>query len=275
MEDLLAEKPAAQLEKFLSRCAEVSSVNTDTIRKIATETTTYLKGNQEKRQSMECGQALQKQWYDSLAAGQPDFSVYATDYYLAELWACWTVYSRQALRGILSEKSLPDFGGIAKNLGAPKRIVDLGCGCGYTTAALKQMFPASEVVGTNIGDTVQSRIAVLMGKEFGFTVVDDLAKIGGADTVFASEYFEHIEEPIGHLREVLSLRPSAMLVANAFGTKAIGHFTTYKLDDVRVSGEDASKFFHNAMRGGGYTKIKTKLWNNRPSYWVRTGKRFQ
>jgi hypothetical protein len=91
-----------------------------------------------------------------------------------------------------------------------------------------------------------------------------------ADLVFASEYFEHFEEPIAHLVEVVELtRPRALLIANAFSAKSIGHFDEYVVDGRRVSGDVVGRRFNDTLRRIGYSKIETRLWNNRPAYWKR------
>jgi methylase of polypeptide subunit release factors len=70
---------------------------------------------------------LEQQWYDSVARGHPDYSVYDTPWYVAESFACWYVYSRHYLK--LCEKAQ-----IFDSLDV-RSVVDLGCGIGLTTAA--------------------------------------------------------------------------------------------------------------------------------------------
>ncbi len=263
--NFLIDKPIEQMSYFLNKVSNISSVDVNDIKIIADKTIKYLKGNSDFRQSTEEAQTLQLQWYASLDIDKPDFSVYETDYYLAELWACWIVYSRQALRNIVSK-------GIAHDLEGVKRVIDLGCGIGFSTAALKQIFPRADVFGTNIGDTTQMKVARSMAQEFDFAVVSNLKDIPADDSktlVLASEYFEHFQSPIAHLDEILTLRPTTMLIANAFGTKAIGHFETYRIDGAIVAGEHASLIFNKTLRDRGFTKIKTKLWNNRPALWQK------
>lgn len=265
-QSILDVKPRDAFEAFLHECAAVG-LDADRIRTVAVATMAYLRSTSVGRRPLQSAQRLEQGWYASLARGKPDWKVYASDSYLSELWACWSVYSRPYLRSVRSPSSLPSVGGVVKDLGRVRNVVDLGCGFGYTTAALRQMFPSAKVFGTNIEGTVQTTLAQRLGKRYGFQVglpANDQA----ADLVFASEYFEHFESPIGHLRYVLSTyRPRALLVANAFGTRAIGHFHRYKVAGAMLDGKATSRRFHLELRQRGFKKVRTALWNNRPAYW--------
>lgn len=212
-------------------------------------------------------QELENKWYESLRTGAPWYGVYSADYYIADLWACWVVYSRKYLLSIMSPKSL-DTGSIYNELIGIKSFCDLGCGIGITTSAMKEMFPSSKAYGTNILGSQQSDFAIMMSRKYGFTLVQQPSDISGEiDFIFASEYFEHFYKPVEHLREVLRLKPKYMLIANAFGSKSIGHFPVYFVDGDRLDGKKTSKAFNDELRKNGYEKVKTNLWNNRPSYW--------
>lgn len=267
---LLTTDPRVLIEQFLNECADVGVKDIAGIRRIAIQTIAHLRGSPQARSVTEQEQELQQRWYDALTAGTIDWSVYATDYYLAEMWACWTVYSRKYLMQMSVPKVLPPHG-LVSHLGQVNRIVDLGCGIGFTTAALHQMFPMADVWATNLGGAAQTEVARRMGLRFRFHIVEQVKEIAmPADLVFASEYFEHIPAPLDHLREVLdTLRPRALLIANSFGTLAIGHFHRYQIDGQPVSGVLVSKLFNAMLRQRGYVKVKTKMWNQRPAYWVR------
>lgn len=209
-------------------------------------------------------------WYASVDAGAPDWSVYAGDAYLAEAWVCWKIYSRKYLH----ELSKP--GGFLARLPVLSSIVDLGCGLGYTTAVLRELFPmARSVVGTNLPDTKQWAFATRLGKEYGFSLRSSLLGIGGVDLVFASEYFEHFEEPLRHLRDVLTqLRPKILITANTFTGRSVGHFNRYLCPDtdqspVMFAGRDVSHRFNRMLRESGYAQVPVKHWNNRPTVWHR------
>ena len=204
---------------------------------------------------------LEKKWYKSLATGRPDYSVYATEEYLEDLWACWYIYSRKYLRHIRAKLKI-----------RPAFVLDLGCGFGYTTAALSQMFPRAKVVGTNLPGTVQMKIAKRSAK--GYTI-EDLSRVQGRpDLVFASEYFEHHERPIEHLRKVLALKPRALLVANTFNARSIGHFDEYTVDGQSCTGPATSRRFSQELLAHGFEGIPTGFWNSRPTYWrLRRGQR--
>lgn len=213
---------------------------------------------------------LDQKWYYSLRElNEKDYSVYSTEEYLAELWACWIVYSRKYLREIKRAKSFPPHGFMVE-FSDVKLVVDLGCGLGMTTAALKQMFPKSRIIGTNLDETPQMEISKSISNDFGFELVSCPSQIDGkADLVFSSEYFEHFEEPVKHLKEIIDfIEPKRMLIANAFSGDSIGHFDNYIVNGIVIPSNMMNKFFNSSLRFFGYRKIKTKLWNNRPSYWV-------
>jgi SAM-dependent methyltransferase len=246
---------------------------TETLREIALRTVKYLRGDKLSREQMQDGQELMNTWYKSLSSGSPDYSVYDTEYYLAELWACWVIYSRKYLLSIQSPKSM---GGISilRHIGKPDGVLDLGCGFGYTTAALKELFSVSDVIGTNLDNTTQMRMARMFGDKYNFAMVSDLANIHQShiDLVFASEYFEHIPMPIAHLHEVLDLSPRCLLIANTFTAKSIGHFDYYRIGNSYYDGRKTSRIFNDQLRRRGYKKMETNLWNSRPAYWVKDGR---
>jgi SAM-dependent methyltransferase len=261
---ILDEKPQKALYNFLWKCTELRGVDVALVSEVATQTIKYLRGRSADRAQMRIAQVLEQRWYASLDAGSPDWSVYNTDYYMGELWACWIVYSRGYLRSLYRA-------GIVEDLSGIRGVVDLGCGFGYTTAALKEMFPSATVVGTNLEGTVQIELARRIAARAHFSIVPDIKDIATpVNFVFASEYFEHILEPILHLQEVIQrLQPRAFIIANAFGTRSIGHFDYYNVDGHPLDAKKTSKKFNDTLRLNGYSKVKTGLWNNRPTYWKR------
>lgn len=212
---------------------------------------------------------MMDQWYASLEKDikNPDYSVYSDPYYFAETWLCWKLYSRITLRActVIKDKTLgmPLFADMQK----VKTAFDLGCGMGYTTAAIKQFFTDSRVIGTNFKESAQFKFAENFGKQYNFEMMD--THIGTkADLIFASEYFEHIQEPIVHLKSVLDeCEPRYLIIINAFGSKAIGHFPEYYHHNKPYTSTQISKMFGNTLRSYGFEKVKTSCWNGRPTYW--------
>ena len=212
---------------------------------------------------------LAEKWYKSLESSSPDYSIYDHDFYLSEAWACWAIYSRKYLRAIKLDNSMYDKS-VISDIGKIDKIVDLGCGLGYTTAALAQMFEGSSVIGTNIEGSKQSRFVQALAEVYGFQLSYDLSNIDHADLVFASEYFEHFLDPIAHLREVIEkLSPRFLIIANSFGVVAPGHFINYIDKGKEISGDKISRQFNLALESLGYKKMKVQFWNNRPSYYKR------
>ena len=207
---------------------------------------------------------LEKRWYATW-----DYSVYDEKDYLDELLFCWDVYSRKYLNNLCVNKTA-DIKVITDRVGEIKSVLDLGCGIGLTTARLKQLFPNAEVYGTNLESTIQYRIAKELGKLLGFTIVEK-PPARAIDLIFASEYFEHIESPVEHLMEILvACQPKFLVIANAFNAMATGHFYRYRMiHGEHLDGIATSRIFNDTLRQNGYRKVKTQLWNNRPSYWAK------
>lgn len=203
---------------------------------------------------------IQKHWYASIAAGAPDYGVYSLPIYLAEVWYCWATYSRKYLRQIADLKLVQGF----------ERIVDLGCGTGYSTAALQQMAPHAQVIGTNVLEGSQGEFCLSMAEMYGFRLRANVAEVGHQDVVFASEYFEHFLAPIDHLREVLQhCSPRMLIIANTFTSPSIGHFPAYSVEGVMVDGATASRAFNAELVRAGYRARKDlSIWNNRPAVWT-------
>lgn len=209
---------------------------------------------------------LESYWYSTQAIN-PDYSVYDDPYYICDIWACWKLASRRYLQNINRPNSLSDMS-IVEYMSDVKNILDIGCGTGYTTAGLKELFPDAIVTGTNIKDTVQYRLAEGIGKNRGFTVTDTYN--GHIDLIFASEYFEHFKMPIDHLLEVIEkYSPKYMIIANSFSNTAIGHFDEYVHNDKIYIGKQMTKYFNETMRKLGYEKQKTKCWNDKPNFWQK------
>jgi SAM-dependent methyltransferase len=265
---ILEERPAAAFMRYLALCDLLGSVDTKKIAAVARSTIRYLQASAVERQELRLEQSLEQRWYAALEAGQPDYSVYGSDLYLADLWACWIVYSRRYLLG-LSSNTVASGATVLASLGNPRSIVDLGCGIGFTTAALAGLFPGARVEATNLEDITQTRIARMLGSHYGFIVAGDIQALAApADLLFASEYFEHIHAPVAHLSDVLErFQPRALLIANTFTARSIGHFDLYSVAGQPADGRATARAFSSLLERNGYRKVKTTLWNDRPAYW--------
>jgi SAM-dependent methyltransferase len=211
---------------------------------------------------------LQDHWYKSLS-GIPAYNVYNDPYYICDIWLCWKPYSRKGLLALKNPKSMINKS-VVDFINSPKKILDLGCGFGYTTAGLKEFFPEASVVGTNVKESYQFEIARKTGTERGFSITDNIESVGLVDVVFASEYFEHIVNPIEHAYNLINkTKPKIFIIANGFSGIAIGHFNEYYHKGKKYNPNEMSKMFSKFLAHMGYKKIKTKIWNNRPSLLVK------
>lgn len=256
------------LREYLEKCSRFVGIDVEVAVKLTKQFIRKHRGEDVPYENIKHMVDLENKWYESLKQNKPDYSVYSDPYYFCEVWLCWVNYSRRYLKEINNKKSLFDKS-IIGEIGTVDTVIDLGCGFGYTTIGLKELFPLANVYGTNIKNTPQYEIAKSFEKETNIIIIDDYSH-KSADLIFASEYFEHFEKPIEHLIHVLeNTKPKHMLIANTFNGKAIGHFNLYKHLDKQYDGKTISKMFNNTLRQFGYDKIETNCWNNRPNYWKK------
>lgn len=249
------------LIEFIDICSSVVSFDRDKFYREAMKSIKYYRGNLETREKLRYLQKLERKWYRSLKLGRPDYSIYNDIYMLSDLWACWVVYSRKYIKAITSKKIIIK--------GKLNRIVDLGCGIGYTTAALKEIFPTSKIYGTNLSGTLQYKICRKISSKNNFKLISKL-KRSKVNLVFASEYFEHFKKPIEHLIEIIRiLKPDYFIIANSFNSKSVGHFNRYLHEDNYFNAIKISRLFNRTLRNFKYEKQITKCWNDRPSFWIR------
>ena len=100
---------------------------------------------------------------------------------------------------------------------------------------------------------------------------DTLNQPYNIDAVCAFEFFEHLEEPIKLLEDLLDTYcPKIIMFANSFTHMSLGHFRYYNVGNKRLTGLETNKAFYSVLKKNGYEKIKTKIWGDRPQLWVRT-----
>jgi 2-polyprenyl-3-methyl-5-hydroxy-6-metoxy-1,4-benzoquinol methylase len=255
---LLIEKPSIIKNQFIEDYASMFDINKDSAYD-------YIKTGSR-------FEYLTNKWYEHLEHNDINsaYSVYNDDYYFTDLWNCFATYSRTYLRRFY-KKSINDQSIIDITSDA-KVIVDIGCGIGYTTSVLSQMYPNAKVYGLNLKDTKQWKFCEYMSKKYNFSMIDSIDQIENkVDFIFASEFFEHILDPIEYVSNVINkLSPNYMFISNAFNTQSIGHFNTYELNSgLKVKADKISKIFNLSLKNMNYEKIKTTLFNNKPNVWKK------
>ena len=260
---VLATPPKKFFETYLGLCADVGA-DVEFVRDLALRIARAVAKNEDlPPEAME----VEDRWYRSLE-GDPDWSVYAGDYYLAEMWSTWVNYSRVYIRAFLGERLVNKKVSFAEYAHDVESVLDMGCGTGLGTAALKEVFPNARVVGSNLEGTRQIEIARALAKDYGFEVVTKVE--GHFDMIFASEYFEHLTSPVAHLRSTVEeTTPRLLLTANSFHASAVGHFPCYFVDGKWVEGRKVSRIFNDEVRRLGYGPVKVDFWNHRPRTWVK------
>jgi len=235
---------------FLETCRSIGISHPEVLLGFSNETVEHFKTRSTEEKPL---QFLENAWYASLKIGSGDFDLYRVEAYLADVLACWNIYSKQYIAKLASR---PEVCWV-------KRIADLGCGLGYTSLALSEIFNA-HVYATNFKNSYQWAFA----KQIGVDLYENTRDVGRVDLVFASEYFEHFQQPVKHLREVLrDCEPKLLCIANAFGAQSFGHFDIYEADDKIVSNKQIGRLFNAELRKSNYEQVATGWWNDRPSLW--------
>lgn len=189
-----------------------------------------------------------KKWYENFS-----YDLYSDKYYLFAGWLSFKKWSCNHIKQISSLEL------------DVETIIDFGCGIGFSTKLLQEVFDA-KVIGTNIPGTLQVEMCNLLG----LTIETDYSKLQHCDLAFCSEYFEHFKEPIDHCDLIIKqCSPKYFVIANSFGTNAVGHFNSYYADGAEYSKKQISRLFNRFLREKGYVQQKTKFWNNRPSIWKK------
>lgn len=209
----------------------------------------------------------EKQWYDSLDAGKPDYSIYDGIDYLAEAWDCYVNYSSKYIDWMCT-KSGPEVMAVLKKPGAV--IADLGCGSGMSVYQLANTLPNAQIRGTQLPDTFQAKVALEICKNTPNAKISATEYVGKCDVALASEYFEHFEEPFDHLDEIMmhSGDPQVLVLANAFSVRAPGHFNKYKWNGEEIENKLTGRTFNTYLRSKGY-KVISKGWNAHPTCWIK------
>jgi len=252
----------SDLRNYLELCNKFRPLDIEKVFNLTLQSIKYYRGDKSVRAFMHVNQEMEKKWYDSLEKGEPLYSIYDDDYYVGDIWACWIVYSRGYLKLINKYKQI---------FGNPESILDLGCGQGFTTAALKEIFPNSDVFGCNIEETVQFKVAEEIGIQRNFKVIGpNMVHARKFDMIFASEFFEHVEKPIDLLVKLInSASPKILVLANSFSSRSVGHFPVYKVGNKLVENTKIAHEFNNTLRNQGYRRAEVKFWNNRPAIWLK------
>lgn len=207
-----------------------------------------------------------KDWVASLDAGKPNFELYNHDSYMNESFICWKTYARRYLILIKKYLAQPNCEIDTKEI---KSVLDLGCGCGYSTVGLKAIFPEAKIMATNLKDTLQWKLdkeVTKNTKDIELHDENNAFSLGKVDLIFASEFFEHLTDPITYLKNLINAyHPKYIVFANTFTQMSLGHFYSYFDDSEELKGVKVSLRFGKTLRDNGYTKLNTHFFNNRPN----------
>jgi len=204
---------------------------------------------------------LDNWWYDHYK----DFSRYTSWHYLYAGLNCFDRFSKPC--AFYANQYLGD-----KKI---RSIVDVGAGIGLSTMLLAELFPSAKVYYNNITPSLQaeffeahkdyhapnnkesSRIQSVTEKE--------MMQYGPFDMLFASEYFEHFEEPMKQTEFLLNqVGFKHLVINNSFNVKAYGHFNEFKYNEIlTMQPKQMSKLWLRSIRAF-YDEMEVKCWNGRP-----------
>ena len=273
---ILYKKPTELQKEFLNDYNKEFGIDIELSNKMIKDNFKYYKKHDIESISSE----LEKKWYKSLEIDLPDYSVYQDKNYYVDIWCCFVMYSRTYIKHLTTKGTMKHRYELEESIAeiidrVSTSVIDMGCGLGYSTAGLKEVFANQKVYGYNIKDSDQFRFNQLVSKQYNFDMVGDYTTIGNIDTIFASEYFEHFERPIEHLQDIVKhLNPKYLIIANSFNTKSIGHFHKYKHNEEVIDETKISKRWNNELVKLGYTKLHPTIFNHNPSLFVRNDIKF-
>jgi len=217
-------------------------------------------------------QQLQDRWVKSLSTS-PDYSVYAHPAYMNESFVCWKLYARRYIKQLKKYLTQPN---CELDLSKIHTILDLGCGCAYSTVGLKAVFENATVVGTNLPGTLQFNIDKDVTENIdGCEIIDEehTLHLPSVDMVFASEFFEHLTNPIDLLAALIdTYNPKYFVFANTFTKMSIGHFPHYSYNGAIYLGSEITRIFGTYLRKHGYRRVHTNFFNGRPQIYKKTPK---
>jgi len=258
-------------EKFLEAYNKFIPIDIDKSYKIIENTFNFYEKDLNYNPNNPYPECLREAWYKALEEGKIDYSIYNDEYYFTDLWVCWSLFSKNYILSLTKPDAFAQNMSIYDYLSNINSILDLGCGIAYTTGALSQIFIDATIYGTNIINTKQYQFCEEMSKRYNFKLINDILHINHTiDFVFASEYFEHIESPIDHLKDIITrLQPRYFYIANSFNVTSIGHFRYYRYNYDKISCYDISNKFNSILGSYRYKKIRTNLHFDRPTLWEK------
>lgn len=193
-------------------------------------------------------------WENSLP-DEPAYYLYDKKFFLVASFICWKKYSRMYI------KKLYDNEITYKLISDCSNIVDIGNGLGYSTQYLTELF-GDKFSAIQLKDTDQYKYNEMLGNK-----LVDLSTCN-ADGFIAFDFMEHIFKPIEYLNEMLIHNPKLLIFANSFGTRAVGHFREYEINNELINEKKVGRIFNKYLRERGYKKLDLNFWNNRPAVWI-------
>ena len=193
---------------------------------------------------------------------------YSNSEYLLGAAACYVDYSKSYFKV---------FDRVYSQLPKISSALELGAGCGLTTAHLAQILPQAKIIYNNL-PSVQYDFAKWLFKQRGIAgrvsqTADMFSVKKHVDLVVATDFFEHVKTPTEWIEKIIdNTSPKVMLVANAFNLPHPDHLEYFYDRGTKTHFSKVSRSWNKAVRDKGYELhpvVKT-FWNRRPAIWVKT-----
>ena len=196
-----------------------------------------------------------KIWQQSLVDNEPAYHIYNDNFFLVASFECWKKYSKKYIKMLFNNKQ------VELLLNECNHIIDLGNGLGYSTRLINEL-AMTKVSCIQLANTEQYRYNEMLKNNL--TELDQEEQV---DCFVAFDFMEHLYEPIKYLDELFIKKPKLIILANSFGTEAVGHFKEYLVDDKLINEKKIGRLFNSHLRKNGFEKLKLNFWNDRPCVW--------
>lgn len=120
-------------------------------------------------------------------------------------------------------------------VGAPRRVLDIGCGAGMTATLIAEKFPGAQVIGVepdaDLAAIARTHVSVLVpGKIDDDAVFEEVARHGPYDLIVLADVLEHLAAPADMLARVVGLLvPDGKLVTSIPNVRHVSTFLSLGL----------------------------------------------
>jgi 2-polyprenyl-3-methyl-5-hydroxy-6-metoxy-1,4-benzoquinol methylase len=159
---------------------------------------------------------------------------------------------------------------IVKNF---KKIADIGAGIGALTLSLRDISKNSEIYYINLKSKQYDFANYLFTKNNANIIIKEkYDDVGEVDIILSLDYFEHFENFIIEVQNVLNkLKPKMIIDTSDFTYAFVGHFENYIVNGEKINHKKCFKIFEKILLSYGYKRclITKSFWNNKPRIYFK------